>query len=458
MNLTDLHRVHCLGLGGVGVSAVARLLQRRGCTVSGSDVQPSLFTADAERDGIKVFPAESAANITADINLVIYSDACPPGHPERVAAQQHGIPQVNFAEALGWMLAEAEQSVAVAGTNGKSTTAALLGLMLTAGGLNPTVMVGSRVPGFDGNIRLGGKKFFVTEADEYRDHFLAFHPTTLVITNIEHDHVDYFPTVAAMTASFRKLAQHTHPQGHLIINLDDQISAKEFIHDPRAVTFSHQQPADLQVTAIRPGPGQQEFDVAWKGQPLGTWTIHQPGLFNVMNAAAAATVALTLGIAANVIAKVLDDFQGIWRRFEILNPGAAITIVSDYAHHPTSIRGVLKGAKQFFPGRRIILAFQPHHHHRLTSLFHFFTRAFAGADELIVCEVYAVPGREDQDPNEKTSQDLLGEVHHSSVHYAPDPAATEATIRELAKPGDVVIIMGAGDIWAIGPHLAADYV
>lgn len=457
MNLAEVKRVHCLGVGGVGVSAVARLLAHRGIRVSGSDLQASLFTADAQRDGISIVP-ESAANVTAEINLVIYSDACPVHHPERIAAEQLGIPQVNFATALSWMLAEAEQSVAVAGTNGKSTTTALLGLILTVGGLDPTVVVGSRVPGFNGNIRLGGHKYFVTEADEYRDHFLAFYPTMLVVTNIEHDHVDYFPTIAAMTASFRTLAQQTHPQGHLVINLDDAISSQEFIHDPRVVTFSHRPTADLQIAAVRPGPGLQEFDVIWKGRPLGTWRIHQPGLFNVMNAAAAGAAALTFGIEPSVIAGVLNDFSGIWRRFEILNPGAAITIVSDYAHHPTSIRGVIAGAKEFFPGRRIILAFQPHHHHRLTSLFHFFTRAFVGVDELILCEVYAVAGREDHDPNEKTSRDLCGEVHHPSVHYAADPAKTEAAIRQLAKPGDVVIIMGAGDIWEIGPHLAADYV
>lgn len=458
MNLATLQRAHCLGLGGVGVSAVARLLRRRGVIVSGSDLQSSFFTADAAADGVTLFPSEAASNVTPDIQLIIYSDACPADHIERVTAAQLGIPQVNFAEVLSWLMATANRGIAIAGTNGKSTTTALLGLMLEAADLNPTVFIGSRVPGFAGNIRVGGEAFFVAEADEYRDHFLALHPSTTVITNIEHDHLDFFPTVAAMTASFRKLVQQTHPQGHIIINLDDPISYNEFIHDPRIVTYGTSPSADFQIVSVRLLPGVQELEVAWRKQALGTWTLHLPGEFNVMNTAAAATTALVAGAEATKLAKVVGEFRGIWRRFEVLNPGAAITVISDYAHHPTSIKGIIRGAKEFYPGRRLLVAFQPHHHNRLTGLFHHFTRSFVGADELILCEVYAVPGRELHGAAEKTSLDLKAEVHHSSVHYGSTPAATEKIIRQLAKPGDVVIIMGAGDIWEIGPHLAADYV
>lgn len=457
MNLGQLQRVHCLGLGGVGVSAVARLLQRRGVKVSGSDVTTSLFTDDAAKAGIIVMPSELATNITPDIQLVIYSDACPPPHVERVAAKQLNIPEVNFAEVLGWLMAEAKQSIAVAGTNGKSTTTALLGLLLAAGQHDPTVVVGSRVPGFDGNVRFGAKEFFVTEADEYRDHFLAFHPTTTLITNIEHDHADYFPTLAALTASFRKLAQQTDPSGHLIINLDDPVCARELIHDPRVVTFSQTQTADFQVTDVRTVPGAQELKVSWQGKPLGPWSLHLPGSFNVMNAAAAAAAALTLGGDPAVIGQAISNFQGIWRRFEVLNPGAPITIISDYAHHPTSLHGTIAGAKQFYPGRRLIVVFQPHHHHRLSSLFHFFTRAFAGADEVIISEVYDVVGREDHDPDQKTSRDLVAAIHHGATSYAASPAEAEQQVWALAKPGDVVMIIGAGDIWTIGPSLVQHY-
>ncbi len=458
MNLSSFQRVHCLGLGGVGVSAIAKLLRHRQTSVSGSELKLSEFTNDAAAVGVIVYPTETAENISDDLNLVIYSDACPPTHPERVAATEKNIPQMNFSEVLGLFLAEARVGVAVAGTNGKSTTSALLGLILAAAKKNPTVVVGSRVPGFSGNVRFGEAEYFVTEADDYRDHFLHLHPTCLVVTNVELDHVDYFPDLAAVKKSFAQLAQQTSPSGQLIVNRDDPASWELFGDDRRTITYSHVQSADLQATAVRQADGYQAIDVSWRGQAIGTWELHLPGAFNVMNVLAAGAAALALGVEPKVVAEVVATFRGIWRRFEILNSGAPVTIVNDYAHHPTAIAGTLTGAKALWPQRRILAVFQPHHHNRLTNLFTDFARSFSAADQAIISEVYAVAGREDHDPSEKTSRDLVAAINDPQVIYGGNPAETETLIKKLAKPGDIVILMSAGDLWEIGPRLATYYV
>lgn len=457
MNLSSLQRVHCLGLGGVGVSAVARLLQARGVNVSGSDRQSSLFTTDAAASGMTVFPAEQASNITDDLDLIIYSDACPPTHPERQAAKAKHIPQKNFSEVLGWLMGESTYGIAVAGTNGKSTTTALLGLILAAAHKDPSVVVGSRVTEWSGNVRLGSNDFFVTEADDYRDHFLQLNPTCLVVTNVELDHTDYFADLAAVKKSFTKFGQQTAPTGKIIVNLDDSTSRELFAADPRAVTYSATQSADLQATAIRQADGYQAVDVAWRGQSIGTWELHLPSGFNVMNALAAGAAAVTLGVGPAIVAETINRFHGIWRRFEILNPSVAVTIVNDYAHHPTAILGTIAGAKALWPNRRLIAVFQPHLHNRLTHLFADFATSFAQADQTIITEVYAVPGREDHASGEKTSRDLVETINDPRVMYGGTPTETETLIKKLAKPGDLVILMSAGDLWEIGPRLAVYY-
>lgn len=457
MMVHQLQRVHCLGLGGVGVSAVAKILAGRGISVSGSDRQQSVFTRSAAAVGVTVYAAERSENITTDIELIIYSDACPVDHVERVAARRLNIPEKNFSEVLGELMANMEHRVAVAGTNGKSTTSALLGKILVADGRDPMVVVGSRVPGFDDNVRLGVGKYFVTEADDYRDHFHHLYPTCLVVTNIELDHVDYFPDINAVKKSFLKIAAQTSAHGNIIVNLDDPVSAELFSKDERTITYSQIHDADLRATSIRQRDGVQLIDVQWHGQAIGTWEIHLPGSFNVMNVLAAGAAALALGVDAEVIASAVKVFNGIWRRFEILNPGASVTIVNDYAHHPTSIIGTIAGAKALWPSRRVIAVFQPHHHNRLTNLFTDFTKSFAQADLSVITEVYAVAGRESHETVEKNSRDLVTAINSPTVVYGGTPAETETLIKRLAKPGDLVILMSAGDLWEIGPRLVEYY-
>ncbi len=456
MNITDVRQVYCIGLGGVGVSAVAKYFLAHGATVSGSDPKRNPLVDDLLRLGATWWPDERPERLTADVDLVVYTDDAHPDHPLRLKAKQLGLPTQNFSATLGLIMDRCRQRLAVAGTNGKSTTTALLGLLLADAGLDPSVFIGSRLSDFNGNLRLGQSDVFVAEADEYRDHFLNLRPTAAVVTNIELDHVDYFHDDKHLMASFRQFAQGLAAD-RLVVNADDRGLAALF---PQAVTFGFSQAAQLQAHDVRQTAGQQTFAAAWRGASLGVFTLHIPGRFNITNALGAMAAALVTGASPKTFSATLDRFRGIWRRFQILTaPSSPLTIVNDYAHHPTAVRVTLAGAKTFYPGRRIIAVFQPHHHNRLTALFDDFARSFTAADHSIIVETYTVPGREPQNQDVKTSRELVKVLAGQGrpADYVASPAEAEAFVRHLAQPGDVVLIMGAGDIWKIAESLAAVY-
>lgn len=452
--MTTPARIYFLGLGGVGVSAVARYWLARGTTVVGSDPHRNPLVDDLIRLGATYYPDEDPSHLTPETEALVYTDDAHPQHPLRLRAAALHIPTWSFAEMLGQIMAEYPTRIAVAGTNGKSTTSALTGLLLAEAGVDPTVFVGSRLTEFNGNLRLGGSGVFVAEADEYRDHFLQLHPNQAIITNIELDHVDYFHDEQRLVESFSRFAAEVPPE-RLIINGDDRRLRQRW---PHAVTFG-QGAADMTIREVAAQAGQQTFSFDWRGQRLGPFTLYLPGLFNIMNAAGAMTAALVAGAAPTTFSSTLAAFRGIWRRFQILTaPTSSVTIVNDYAHHPTAVRVTLEGAKAFYPGRRLVAVFQPHHHNRLTALFDDFTHCFGAADRVVIVETYTVPGREPVATDTKNSQELVAALQaHRSAEYAADPAAAEAFLRHTIEPGDVVIVMGAGDIWHTAESLARTY-
>ncbi|MBI2984477.1 MAG: UDP-N-acetylmuramate--L-alanine ligase [Candidatus Kerfeldbacteria bacterium] len=458
MNLPSLRRVYCLGLGGVGVSAVAKYLLRHGISVAGSDPVRSPLTADVEALGGRHFVDVDPQRLSPDVDLVIYSDACPPDHPELVAARRLGRPVMTFAESLGAIMHSFPRRVIIAGTNGKSTTTALTGLLLESAGLNPTVFVGSRLSSFNGNLRFGGQQVFVAEGDEYRQHFHQLEPTILTLTNLEPDHLDFFHNLPTLIASFDTMVGRLDRSGRLVLNIDDPIIRRQWGRHPARLTFGFNRSADVVVEDYRTAAGRQLFRLRTRQGDLGQFILHVPGRFNVMNVVAAVATALSTGAEPQQFIRTVAAFRGIWRRFELLNPQAAVTVVNDYAHHPTAVRGTLEGAKSFFPGRRLIAVFQPHHHIRLATLFTDFCQSFRSADLTIVSEVYAVLGREE--PATKTSRDLTQALRRQgqSVEYAATVAEAGSLVRRLVQPGDVVVIMGAGDIWRLAQSLAAEYV
>lgn len=459
MNLASIHRVYCVGLGGVGVSAVAKYFLAHGAAVAGSDPLSSPLIDDVVNGGAKHWPQPDPARLTTDLDLVVFSDACPPDHPELLAAERLGLPRQNFAQTLGLIMGAYAQRVAVCGTNGKSTTTALTGLLLLDAGFDPSIFVGSRASQFDGNLRLGRGSTIVVEADEYRDHFHHLSPTILTITNVELDHVDYFSNLHRVIDSFRTMIRLVPPSGSVIINADDPVSRREFFdHDPRVVSFGFDPAADLRIHQLVASTGQQEFFLTWRGEYLDQFTLRLPGRFNVYNAAAAIATAILAGAKPTTFGRTIADFRGVWRRFEIVSPSEPVTVVNDYAHHPTAVKGTLKGAGRFFPGRRVVAVFQPHHYNRLTNLFDEFVAAFDAADEIIVAEVYSVLGR-DQGGRPKTSRDLVAALTRRGrpATYVPDAAAAASELRRRVRGGDVVIVMGAGDIWTIAKPLAGFY-
>lgn len=452
-------KVFCIGLAGVGVSAVAKLYLAQGSKVSGSDPKHNPLVDDLVKQGVTYYPHEDPQLITPDCDVVIYTDDTAPAHPMRRRATELGIHSENFSVSLGKLMAARKQRICVAGTNGKSTTTALTGLLLGGAGLDPTVFVGSRVPEFNGNLRLGSGSVFVAEADEYRDHYLNYSPTIISLTNIEPDHLDYFRTEAKMMNSFRSFVSRLPVDGVLVANADDSRVTNISAQAPHVVTFGRHHAADLQASDIVQSAGQQSWTTTWRGQTLGRFTLPLPGEFNIMNSLSAMAGALAGGADPTSFRTTIAGFNGVWRRFQILNPSSTTTIISDYAHHPTAVQVTLEGAEKFYPGRRIVAVFQPHHRSRLTTLFDDFTKSFGAADDVMIVETYTVPGRDVPESESKSSAELVDALkpQHTAVSYASSPSDAQTKLQDLLQPGDVAIIMGAGDIWETAERLGKHY-
>ncbi|MEK7108823.1 MAG: Mur ligase domain-containing protein [Patescibacteria group bacterium] len=396
-------KIYMVGIGGIGMSALAQLFAAQGVAVSGSDREESPVTRVLVQKGVSVVVGQAAANVPKDASLVIYSDAVPQDNPERARARELGIPEQSYFQALG-EAAKTKRTIAVAGTHGKTTTTAMLGRMLIDARLDPTVVVGSIVTEWGSNFRQGKSDLFVVEACEYRSHFLAFKPEVLVITNVEFDHTDFFKSLAEVQAAFGEA----------------RAQAKQVVEqkDYSAVTVP-----ELLV----------------------------PGEFNKDNARAAKAAAKLIApeVADQVWDNSLASYRGTWRRFEYKGPlPKGALLYDDYAHHPTAVALTVAAAREKFPGKKIVLFFHPHLYSRTRDLFNEFAAALAAADEAYILPVYAA--REPHDPavsHEALAAAVMQKGGHAKA--LPDFAAATARLREL--PGDTVAFtMGAGDIYKAG--------
>ena len=464
-----LKRVHLIGIGGIGVSAVAKLLRKQGVKVSGSDATRSEITDELKKAGAEIFIGHVAEQVPAEADLVIYSSAIPETNAERAEARRLGILQLNNFEFLGaWT--EDKQPVLVCGTHGKSTTTALLGSACLEAHWDPTVIVGSRVPFFpEGNIFFGQRDLVIIEGDEYERHFLAFHPSGVIINNIEWDHTDIFPTLENLITAFRDLLHRVRDGGLVVANADDPrigtlIGEERQRLEARKVrirTFGFASHADVQIVDHTPKAGEQMFALRDEQGMVSRFVLHIPGKMNVMNAAAAMTMAWSLGVQTEAIRRALGLFSGIWRRFEKVADQEGMTVISDYGHHPTAVAATLAAAKTWFPGRRLVLCFQPHHHRRTKDLFFDFISSFDLADALVLTEIYDVAGREEVQDQHLSSRDLVEAVmRHDAergakrvVEYASNPAESLVTLKRWKTKGDVLLVMGAGDIYKIAKQV-----
>ena len=410
--INKANKIYIIGIGGTGISALAKILRAKGCEVAGSDVGRSELTEDLIGAGIPVEIGHRRENIPQECDLLIYSNAVPEKTPERAGAVRRGTRQLSYPEAVGELLLDYEKVVAVGGTNGKTATAAMIGWILEQAGYDPTVLVGSKVLAWDSNARIGGRKYFVLEADEYKRAFLNYHPDIAVITNIAADHLDYYKDLADIQQAFFDFIGKIKDGGKLFKNLEIEI-----------------------------------------------WKLKIPGRFNQENATYAAAACRELGVPEETIKKSLESFGGTWRRFENVGRAGECEIISDYAHHPDGIRVTLAAAHDYFPGKKILTVFQPHQHNRTKKLFSEFVEAFCKSElaDFIIAEIFDVAGREDAKDQDVSSRDLVSEIKKcgKNVEYAEDLEVAEQMARDKLASYDMIIFMGAGDIYKVALNLVA---
>lgn len=431
------------------MSGLARMLASCGVNVSGSEMADSATRVALERElGISIPVGHAPANV-GDATLVVASAAIKDGNPELVEAKEREIPIVSRAEMLGRVMDLYEQRIAVSGTHGKTTTSAMLGVVLTEAGLDPTALIGGDVAGWGSNARVGHGSAFVAEACEAYGSFLFLRPTISIITNVEADHLDHYKTFDNVLAAFRQFLSATTLLA--VLNADDPHTTS--LRDSAAghvVTFGLGATADVRGLAIT-GAGNR-FRVFSRGEEIGEAALNVPGVHNVRNALSVIAVALELGVPFDAISRGLSKFNGTGRRFERLGETAAgALVIDDYAHHPTEIKATLAAARSIFPDKRIVAVFQPHLPSRTQDLMDDFAASFADADKVVITDIYlsreaAVPGLDGGVLAAKIPGDV---TYIADKRQLPDYLATEL------KSGDVVLTIGAGDIRAAGEGLLA---
>ena len=453
--------IHFVGIGGAGMSGMARVLSRQGVAVTGSDLRESPTLVSLRREsGIRAEAGHEARHLNG-ATLVVASAAVKKDNPEMVAARAKGIPVITRAEMLGRLMARYPRSVAISGTHGKTTTTGMTAMVLEAGGLDPTVLIGGDLPAYGGNARLGASDVFLAEACEAYDSFLDLDPQIAVITNIEADHLDYYGDLDNILRSFRKfLSQVT---GTVILPAFDE-NARALAEGLRAarsgptlVTYALDGEAVLRAQDVDASGTAPSYDALWHGEALGRVTLGVPGMHNVANSLAAVAVGLTLGVPFARIADGLRAFVGTGRRFERLGETRqGALVVDDYAHHPTEIRATLAAARRAYPDRRIVAVFQPHLPSRTRDFKTEFAESFGEADYVVLTDIFLAR----EQPLEGVTgaglaaltADRRGAEH---VTYVADKAALPARLAELVRPGDLVLTLGAGDIRAAGEGLLA---
>lgn len=450
MNLTNIKKVFISGIGGIGISALARFFIGRGIEVAGSDLVKSDITLALEKIGVKVYYEQKADNITYAYDLLVYSAAVPAMSPERAKAKEQNIPQKSYFEMVGELSRE-YHTVAVSGTNGKSTTTAMIALILMKAAKDPTVIVGSCFDKLDKNFRYGHSDLFIVEACEYRAHMLLLKPQTIVLTNIEEDHLDFYKDLNHIVQTFQQYVSGLKDKNNLLVMNSDDINIRRLkLPKCKIVRFGLIGGTDVSADNIRKLPGKQLFNVIYYGQNLGEFELRVPGDFNIYNALAATAYALTLNIPIGLVKEALKEFQGIWRRFEIVKD-QEITVISDYAHHPTAVKETIKGAREFLPGRRVVAVFQPHQRDRTKKLFDGFVKSFDQADVVVLPEIFDVAGREEG--IKVSSRDLVSAMKKNSpkkqIYFAQDLEEARKKVIEVVNLEDIVLVIGAGDVYKI---------
>lgn len=445
--------VHFMGIGGISMSSLAELLFVEGFPVSGSDAKESALTRHLESLGIRVFYGQSPANITPGIDLVVYTAAIKETNAEYQAACAQGIPMISRAELLGQVMDHYKESIAVSGTHGKTTTTSMIAQILLAAQADPTISGGGILEAIGGNLRVGKSELFLAEACEYTNSFLHFHPKYSIILNIEAEHLDFFKDLDDIRHSFRLFAENTREGGSIIIHqaIPDYAQIAEGLGRD-VITFGLSSDSDYYATDITYNEkGCASFSAVCKGGVLGRIQLGVPGLHNVCNALAAIACCAKAGIAFDAISAGLAAFHGADRRFQIKGCIGGVTIVDDYAHHPTEIRATLTAAKNY-PHERLVLVFQPHTYSRTKAFLNDFIDVLALADVVVLADIYAA---REQNTYGISSADILDGLQKKGIesYYFPSFEEIEKFLLKKCMNGDLLITMGAGNIVEIGEFL-----
>lgn len=453
LNFEEPIHVHFIGIGGISMSGLAEILLEEGFTISGSDAKQSALTDSLAQKGATIYIGQKASNLSIRPALVVYTAAIREDNEEFKAAVDAGIPMLSRAELLGQIMDNYEKSIAVAGTHGKTTTTSMISQILLVAKADPTISVGGILEAIGGNIRVGASEVFITEACEYTNSFLHFHPKYSIITSVEAEHLDFFKDIDDIRRSFHEFAGNTAHDGVLIIN--GQIAALDQITNNLScsvTTYGLCENDDFYAKNITYNDHAcGTYTLMHKTEDLGTVSLSVPGRHNVSNSLAAIALCLNLGLPLDVIKKGLLQFGGTKRRFEYKGTKNGITVIDDYAHHPTEVAATLTAARNY-PHGRIICVFQPHTYSRTKAFLSDFARVLSMADIVILADIYAA---REKNTIGISSKDLLAELQKNGQesYYFPSFDEIEKFLSEKCINNDLLITMGAGDVYLIGEHL-----
>jgi UDP-N-acetylmuramate--alanine ligase len=442
-------KLHFIGIGGSGMSGLARIALSDGITVSGSDAKDSSVLAALKALGANVFASHEAAHVQG-ADVVIYSTAISAANPEMAYAVERSIPILTRAQALA-LLMQGSTSIAVAGTHGKTTTSSMMTVALQSCGVDPSFAIGGTLTASGSNAHRGTGNFFVAEADESDGSFVEYKPFAAIVTNIEHDHVDFFHTPEAVTEVFDAFAATIAPQGFLVYCADDAGSRRlgtSKLHCS-AVSYGEAEGADLRIDQIELKASSSSARVMWRGRAIGQLELQVPGHHNLLNAAGCLAMGLTLEQPIHQLLEGLHSFRGAGRRFELKATEHGIRIIDDYGHHPTEITVTLQAARRFAGDGRVLVIFQPHRYSRTQAFMSDFATSLDLADDVTLLEIYAASEK----PIHGVSASLIAEKMKNG-HFIPNFAAASERVIEMAKPGDVIITLGAGDVNSLAPIIA----
>jgi len=446
------YHIHFVGIGGIGMSGIAELLLNLGYTVSGSDLKLSHITERLQGKGAKVFQGHAKENIR-DVNVVVTSSAIAAENPEVVRAKELGLPIIPRAEMLAELM-RIKYSIAVSGAHGKTSTTSMISQILNTAGLDPTVIIGGLLQGLDTNALHGSGEFIVAEADESDGSFLKYAPAIAAVTNIDLEHLDYYKDIDDIKDKFVRFINSIPFYGLAVLCLDN-----EHIQDimpkinVRHTTYGMSAQSDLQARHVRFENGKSRFSVAKNDEDLGEILLNIGGQHNILNAMAGIAVGIELNIPFDTIKEALEKIKGVKRRLEIKGEKKGITVMDDYGHHPTEILATLTAVRESYPDKRLIVVFQPHRYTRTQGLFQEFTRSFYQSDILMVLPIYAASEEPIPGVDAQSLVEGIRSHGHKEVDFAPDFTQALSMITHKAKEGDMVLTLGAGDVYTLGEKL-----